>query len=170
MSEGILKISQEQEDPFKKEVQKQLELAKRDMFQAWGIENLTTIEGVHLRHIAEDCVKQYAEEDILQKEGKFEDAHANRIQLPKEIMLRWLHELYGISENELNIHHSKMVWNMEDNTEYEFDRDDRVGPKKKIEELSAKGQHSIAQLAPTSSEFKEYIRRLREKAQIPERK
>ena len=168
MKESI-STTQKLEDTFKKEVKKQLEAAKEYMHAGWGVEDLTTIENFHLRHITEDCVKQYGEEEVLQKQGKFEHASANRIQLPQEIVLRWLYELYGISKNELIIHQSSVVWDMEDNTMHELDRDDYVGPKKKIKELEAKGKHSIGQLSPVSSEFKEYIRRLREKAQIPEK-
>lgn len=162
-------IGNEKENFLKQEAQKQLEIARRAMEDMWGIEDLTNIESFHLRHITEDCVKQYVEEEALQKEGKLKDPSANRIHLPYEITLRWLYELYSISKNELNIHTSKVIWSLVDNSKYEFDRDDDVGPQKKIEELRAKGQHSIGELKPVSLEFKEYIRRLREKAQIPER-
>ena len=167
MTEKISTASQGHEDPFKKEIQKQLEIAKKGMSRGWGIEELTNIELFHLRKITEDCVKQWAEEEVLQREGKFKDAWRNRIQLPHEIMLRWLHELYGISKNELDIHSSNVVWDMDGNIMHEFDQEDDMGPEKKFEELKAKGHHNVGHLFVPSSQFKEYIRRLRHKAHMP---
>ena len=104
------------------------------LYKVFGVENLTTIEGVGLRKILEDVIEKdigmKAKLDLAFKEDRKDDAIAIKNNIPEidtEAVHRWLLELYSIDLNQIQV-------------------DDIDGINKG---------------------FKEYLRRLREKAHSP---
>ncbi|MFA5886810.1 MAG: hypothetical protein WC863_03455 [Patescibacteria group bacterium] len=86
-----------------------IEASKLQLKDEFGVENLTTIEGVHLRRITEKVMDeqqlQETKRDRLSKEG---DSHGAWLadfaayeDLNEEIVTRWLLELYGVTRKEI---------------------------------------------------------------------
>lgn len=139
-----------------------MEEAKDWMQMNWGVENLSTIEGVRLRHIVEECLKQQKQDEALVGQGKLRSD--NTFWAGEEAPARWLDELYGI-----NIRDIPRVFIIQDRTagtskKYEITEKDIA--EGKLRELEEQG-HKVDFFMVTPDDFKEYLRRIREKAHNP---
>ena len=68
--------------------------AQANLEQEYGVRDLTTIEGVHLRNIIEDLLPRFEKERELVKKGEMR--YDNSILLESEVPALWLLGLYGI--------------------------------------------------------------------------
>lgn len=69
----------------------------KHLSEQWGVEDLSTIEGVRLRHIVEEGMKQRAKELDLVKKKEIKGG-AWLMQRTVEYTARWLDELYNIRD------------------------------------------------------------------------
>ncbi|MDO8582003.1 MAG: hypothetical protein Q7S16_03945 [bacterium] len=112
-----------------------IEGTKKCLYDIYGVENLSTMEGSILRRIIEEGHKQYQEEEALIDKGMIKGGDW-LFQTTKEFAARWLQEAWDIGQNDIPI------IKQDEGRELSF---------------------SNTQIAP---EFKEYIRRLREKSHL----
>lgn len=92
-----------------RELQLWLEASKVWLKEKFGIEDLTTIEGAHLRRIAEKVIEEQAEleserDRLLQtgdREGAWRANLATYDDLNDEVVERWLLELYEINRKQI---------------------------------------------------------------------
>ena len=81
-------------------------------------------------------------------------------EFEEEAATLWLYDLYGIHPKD--IPHTYIVEDENENTNYNFENALRSDARKKYEELKSEG-HNVHFHSKIPDDFKEYIRRLREK-------
>jgi hypothetical protein len=122
-------------------IQEKLELAKQQLKCVYGIDNLTTIEKVRLHMIIKDTL------DTIYKEGIW------------SAIAQWLYDLYGIRPEA--IPHEYIT---KDKTTGEIFRFKGVPEQWTKENELEEAGHKIESFYGIPNDFKEYLRRLREKA------
>ncbi len=91
--------SKEDDERFSLEVRRYLETSKKLLERRYGISDLTTAEGVKLRHLVEECIRQRDQELAMNDRGEIEGW---MVPLPHlEAVARWLNNLYGIDLGQL---------------------------------------------------------------------
>ena len=148
----------EEKDPWVQEKQDYIEWAQRQLEKKLGIEKLSTIEGVALRNIVEELIPKYIEDRKLIREGKM--SIMNLAEIEEEAGALWLQREYGVHPKDV-----PSVFIIEDNTtgkSFSFEKVEEDLAEKKFNELSADG-HDCFVSSTVPDDFKEYIRRLREK-------
>jgi hypothetical protein len=77
-----------------------LELAILDLKDMYGVDNLSTIELVHLRRIVDDIMRRdiamAKDQDPATNRNINTGEYVDRPEMAQEASDRWLHELYGI--------------------------------------------------------------------------
>lgn len=148
----------EEKDPWVQEKQDYIEWAQRRLERNLGIEKLSTIEGVALRNIVEELIPKYIEERKLIREGRM--SMMNLAEIEEEAGALWLHREYGINPKDV-----PSVFIIEDGTtgeSFSFEKVEEDLAERKLNELSELG-HQCDVFMRVPDDFKEYIRRLREK-------
>lgn len=148
----------EEKDPWVQEKQDYIEWAQNQLTKKLGIEKLSTIEGVALRNIVEELIPKYIEDRQLIREGKM--SIMNLAEIEEEAAALWLQKEYGIHSKDV-----PSVFIVEDDTtgeSFSFEKVEEDLAEKKFNELSELG-HQCDVFTRVPDDFKEYIRRLREK-------
>ncbi|MGA2417845.1 MAG: hypothetical protein ABSF55_01215 [Candidatus Staskawiczbacteria bacterium] len=143
----------------RKKIQVYIEWTKDRLKRDFGIEELSNIEGVHLRNIIEETMPQAEKEQQLIAEEKM--WRMLWFDVAEEAAVRWLYQLYGIHEKDI-----PKVYILEDKNTGEkfiYQSAEKGDFEKKREELEDLG-HSVWYEIKIPEDFKEYVRRLREKA------
>jgi len=160
--------SSKQEGEFsedeKIEIAQHIDEVKKLLQHGVGVEDLSMAEGTELRHITEDCYREYKEiRDSLGGKDLGRSPHIFNIE--EEAMVRWFYRTFGIQYNE----DIPQVFIIKDDTtgetwKYEKLEEEAVNNKK--DEILKKG-HKYTENTTIPNDFKEYIRRLREKSIRP---
>lgn len=152
----------------KKEVLGVFENAKKLLADAYGVENLSNIEAFRLRKLVEQCLKQNKQEIELEDKGRMNSVYG--IEPYIEAPARWLWESYGIHDDDIPW---EIILTDEDTGKrYKYSgsikkqRDIGKEMRKKLDKLEKEG-HDCDWESGIPDSFKEYIRRLREKAHNP---
>lgn len=151
--------SRSEKDPWIQEKQDYIEWAQRQLEKNLGIEKLSTIEGVALRNIVEELIPKYIEDKKLICEGKM--SIMNLAEIEEEAAALWLNNEYGVNPKDV-----PSVFIVEDSVtgeSFSFEKVEEDLAEKKFNELSALG-HDCNVYSKVPDDFKEYVRRLREKA------
>ncbi len=165
----------------------QIEKTKEKLAHKFGIENLTTIEGVHLRKIVEQAIKERVRDkkELLKHEELLESATdkkqrhslhnkiahsmlAHMFNVSSESAARWLSELYDI--NPENIPEYCEMTDLDTGEKYRYNvnwgpNKDRIGSK--VSELEGLGHKIKMSYLDIPEDFKKYIGILRERAHNP---
>jgi hypothetical protein len=120
----------------------------------YGVENLTPIEAVHLKKILRECLTF----DQPKNKGTL-----SNFTPWLEAGDRLLYQLYNI--NQVDVPTWRAVTDKEGNR-YVYERWEEAKAEKKIDELSESKQLRSTKYTVTD-DFKEYLRRLRERAHFP---
>ena len=149
-----------------------MEISKLHLKNELDIDNLTTIEGVHLHQITEQVVKEQIEQttkrDRLQKEGDTGGAWLANLaaygDLDDEIVDRLLLELYGIREEDI----PKAYTVYDDSGNKVLETMNKQAAKEKAAQTAVRGDPCFfIDRKKITEDFKEYLRRLRDKSHIP---
>lgn len=152
----------EEINPFKQEVIKKMNAVLAYMKNEWNVDNLSTLEGVELRHLVEDAVQATIENDIR---GDGDELKYNEDNNENGIANKWLLSLYGIAK--FQVGQFMAGANAVDTTDkkiYRFPLGDIKSAIKKVKEIGEQKHNGQFHYGPGSEEFVEYLRRIREKA------
>lgn len=131
----------------------------------FDITDLTAIEATHLKRIVKDVLHQHGQIIEQYKKGRISNrAFFNTI--PGEAVARWLYELYGIRPG--NVHQNYAIKDITTGEVFQFRErySEEAGDKR--HELMGEG-HIIGDKWVVTGSFKEYLRRVRERArELPE--
>jgi hypothetical protein len=154
-------------------VASRLEMCQRYLKKYFGVDNLSMIEGVRLRKILEQCIiREDRETRLAYKEEIRRDMV---ISANLEAISQWFFDLYGF--NVLDIPELIVVRDDITGQIFRFVGKTRIGEliEKKAELKELGHTFSVDKLIPFSArdglctdDLKEYIRRLRARAHLPE--
>jgi len=141
------------------EIASYVEWAKSQLRIIFGIENLSTIEGVKLRNIIESLMPKYKKESEQVFQGEMNES--NFAEMEEEAATIWLYEVYGVHNN--NIPWVNIIEDETTGEKYTFEKllQEKANEKKK--ELEGQG-HEVWMHSKVPDDFKEYLRRLRDNA------
>ena len=152
--------ARETNDP-KEKIPLYIEAAKR-FLSNWGIDDLTTIEAVHLRNIVEKLLPASEEQFTHPEKFGFGDYPGGlHFDICEESAVQWLFQLYGI--NQKDVPEVLIIEDLTSGEKYKYERTMRKKGFKKEHELAKQG-HEVDHYNEVPEDFKEYLRRLREKA------
>jgi hypothetical protein len=131
----------------------------------FGVKNFTTIEGVHLRHIVEEMIRRTHNELQLAYAGEMRSEHI--IDPSVEAVFAWISRLYGIRYADIPIEASIKDKRTGEVTKYTTYGQFLADRNHKMNKIVNNGDAPEVEMTVTD-DFKEYLKRIRRKAHIPE--
>lgn len=138
-----------------------LQWSKNYLKREFDIDDLSTIEGVHLRRIVEECMKEEKKDRKDLKAGELSSAMFI-IEVEKEASARWLRDVYDIYPNDIQYEYK--IWQNSD-WDNPLIYHNPVEYHDKIKELDDRGeQYTLG--GNVAKEFKEYLKKLRAESHL----
>ena len=134
--------------------------AKQFLLEEYGVDNLSTAEGIKLRQLIEEYKRRKEKE--ARKLSRDKDWAIDYLAV--EAVLHWLLELYGVNVNDL-----KRGFSIKDKKTgeiYRYTTEQKEEFHSKLKELEQIGHPTWGDYGAVDPRDIEYIRRLREKAHL----